>query len=257
MKKWKVISRSAIGIGHKKQQIPCQDYGDYCLLEEDILLGAIADGAGSAKHSEAGAKIAVEVSLKYLEKFTSGGLHESYPPSSHLQAQKIFAKLLAEVIDAFKKEAMQKSYSITDLACTLLAFIATPQKLVAMQLGDGFMVVRPPHGKLQLLFRPDKGEYINETTFVTSSNALEAMQVAVINEEFSFICAATDGLEKVAIQLRDWLPFAHFFEPLEQYLQETPNPEEDEEYIQTFLNSERLNARTDDDKTLLLSLLTS
>ncbi|WP_331271298.1 hypothetical protein [Dolichospermum circinale] len=39
---------------------------------------------------------------------------------------------------------------------------------------------------------------------------------------------------------------------IEEYLRETDNPEEDEKYVINFLNSERLNSRTDDDQTLLL-----
>jgi hypothetical protein len=29
---WKAITRSAIGTSHKKQQLPCQDYGDYKII---------------------------------------------------------------------------------------------------------------------------------------------------------------------------------------------------------------------------------
>jgi hypothetical protein len=54
--------------------------------------------------------------------------------------------------------------------------------------------------------------------------------------------------------LSDWQPHAPFFKPLEEYLRETAKPEDDEKYVIDFLNSERLNSRTDDDKTLLLCL---
>jgi hypothetical protein len=35
---------------------------------------------------------------------------------------------------------------------------------------------------------------------------------------------------------------------------ETSHPEQEDEYIKNFLDSERLNSKTDDDKTLLLCL---
>ena len=78
------------------------------------------------------------------------------------------------------------------------------------------------------------------------------MQVQVISGKQEFICASTDGLEKVAIRLSDWQPHAPFFKPLEECLRETLKPEDDEKYVIDFLNSKRLNSRTDDDKTLLL-----
>jgi len=139
---------------------------------------------------------------------------------------------------------------------SLIDFFALPNSITAMQIGDGFLAVRPVDGDLQLLFTPDKGEYINETTFITSSNAFEEMQVKVLEKPCSFICASTDGLEKVAINFKDWQPFPPFFNPLEEYMKETVETHEDDQYIIDFLNSERLNARTNDDKTLLLALLT-
>jgi hypothetical protein len=42
---------------------------------------------------------------------------------------------------------------------------------------------------------------------------------------------------------------------LEEYLDETPIPEQNDAYIMNFLESEYLNKQTDDDKTLLLCRL--
>ncbi len=123
-----------------------------------------------------------------------------------------------------------------------------------MQIGDGFVVVRPKRKDYQLLFKPDKGEYANQTTFVTSNSALADMQISVLPHPPKFICASTDALERVAIRLSDWSPFPPFFKPFEEYMVETPAPETDDEYLVSFLKSDRLNSRTDDDKTLLLGL---
>jgi uncharacterized protein YegL len=169
----------------------------------------------------------------------------------------LFTKTIKKVRAALEEQATKDGYSVDDLACTLLVFIATPDWVVAMQIGDGFIVLRCQEEDAQLLFAPDKGEYINETTFVTSANALESMRVYVKKGKPEFICASTDGLERLAIKMSDWTPFAPFFQPLEEYLRETSNPEKEDEYLISFLDSDRLNARTDDDKTLLLCLYDS
>jgi hypothetical protein len=52
---WKAVARSATGTSHLKQQIPCQDYGD-CKVLNDVIIGAVADGAGSAKYADIGAQ---------------------------------------------------------------------------------------------------------------------------------------------------------------------------------------------------------
>ncbi|MDJ0634915.1 MAG: PP2C family serine/threonine-protein phosphatase [Xenococcaceae cyanobacterium MO_188.B29] len=289
--KWKAIARSAIGTSHEKQQMPCQDYGNY-KMTNNALIGAVADGAGSAKYSDIGAKLSVNTVLERItaqdisivtELSTSDSVNETdnqtksvgiwnlldeteqnssasigvaqFTPEKKIS--QLFAKSVKQVVTILKEQAEKNGYSIDDLACTLLIVIATPNKVAAMQIGDGFITVRYPEEEPQLLFPPDKGEYINETTFVTSANALEAMRVVVQTGHPEFICASTDGLERLAIRMSDWTPFSPFFQPLEQYLRETDNPEESDEYLIDFLNSDRLNARTDDDKTLLLCLYDS
>ncbi|MEH2132929.1 MAG: PP2C family serine/threonine-protein phosphatase [Nostoc sp.] len=247
---WKAVARSAIGTSHQKQGIGCQDYGDYRIFD-DVIVGAVADGAGSAKHSDVGSRLAVETVLKCFSEINEFPQKQDSQPLSQEEAQKVFAEIVNKVITELQKQANEEDYSINDLACTLLVFLATPDWVAAMQIGDGFIVMRSQESEYQLLFQPDKGEFANETTFITSTNALIEMQVKVINEKQEFICASTDGLEKVAIRLSDWKPFSPFFKPLEEYLHE-PVEEEEDKYLREFLNSERLNSRTDDDKTLLL-----
>lgn len=250
---WRAIARSAIGTSHLKQQIPCQDYGSYKILN-DVIIGAVADGAGSAEYADVGAKLAVKTALEYLtylhNQNSFWGLNPQ--PLSEEAAREIFTKIFDKVVTSLEKQAENQDYYIEDLACTLLLFVATPNWVAAMQIGDGFIAVRCQQEPHQLLFSPDKGEYINETTFVTSANALDGMQVCVRVGKQEFICAATDGLERVAIRLNDWTPFVPFFQPLEEYFREISDPEQEDEYLMSFLDSDKLNARTDDDKTLLL-----
>ncbi|MHC5675895.1 PP2C family serine/threonine-protein phosphatase [Nostoc sp.] len=257
---WKAVARSAIGTSHENQGIVCQDYGDYRIFHDVIIVGAVADGAGSAKHSDVGAKLAVETVLKCFSDINeSPQKEEELEPGyskrlSKEEAEKLFATIVKKAIAKLHEQAAKENYSVNDLACTLLIFLAAPDWFAAMQIGDGFIVMRSQESEYQLLFQPDKGEFANETTFITSANAVKEMQVKVISEKQEFICASTDGLEKVAIRLSDWEPFSPFFKPLEEYLHEPVNGEEKDKYLMEFLNSERLNSRTDDDKTLLLCL---
>jgi serine/threonine protein phosphatase PrpC len=254
---WRAVVRSSVGTRHQKQQLPCQDYGSYCILDNnDVIVGAIADGAGSAQYSDVGAKLAVYKVIAIFREIALSPRKEQgiSHPLNVKEARKLFSKIVEGVVATLKEQANNEGYAIADLACTLLVFVGTPDWLAAMQIGDGFIVVGLQGEEHKLLFHPDKGEFVNQTTFVTSANAVEEMQVTVISGKQRFICASTDGLERVAIQISNWTPFLPFFKPLEQYLWETSNPEQDDEYIRNFLDSERLNDRTDDDKTLLLCL---
>lgn len=246
---WRTLCQSVVGSFHVQTGLPCQDYGDYKLLGQDVLIGAVADGAGSAKHSDLGAKITVKAALQFLEyKLKKTALAAT---GTEAELKEIFRRLLAYVQQILQEEAEKEQLDINDLATTLLVVLVTSKRLAAMQIGDGFIVFKPLGGNYQLLFQPDKGEYINETTFVTSSNALEDMQIKVLTEPVAFICVATDGVEKVSIDYKNWQPFPPFFQPLEEYLQQTETPLQED--LKEFLKREDLNKLTTDDKTLLLA----
>ncbi|HEY9615366.1 MAG TPA: PP2C family serine/threonine-protein phosphatase, partial [Microcoleaceae cyanobacterium] len=237
---WKTITRSAIGTLHQTINLPCQDAGGDLVLGE-VVMGVVADGAGSAKHADVGAKLAVTTALDFLartEEWLQRQRHLSWDSlvqrPSQKMAQNLFTKVVDQVVMVLRHTADRNQWELDDLACTLLAFIATPHWLAAMQIGDGFIVVRTPNENYRLLFQPHKGEYANQTTFVTSETALADIHIQVLAEPQYFICAATDGLEKVAIRLSDWTAFPPFFQPLEAYLQETPDPNQEDDYLVTF-----------------------
>ncbi|MDD1415451.1 protein phosphatase 2C domain-containing protein [Dolichospermum sp. ST_con] len=92
-------------------------------------MGAVADGAGSAKYSHIGSKIAVETALKYLSKISEylqkrkGFWQRASQALSEIEAKKLFAKTVNQVIAELKNQAANNDYSVQDLACTLLVFM--------------------------------------------------------------------------------------------------------------------------------------
>ncbi len=247
---WEIVGCSAIGTKHIKGGTSCQDAVCYERISDQIIIGAVSDGMGSARRSDVGSKLAVQTALSQI-KSTQCWLNQ---PKNDEEAWEIFRSVLGKVQATLKKEAENGGYSVKDLNCTLLAFVATPEWLAAMQVGDGLIVVRSKGRDYQLLFMPDKGEFCNETTSVTSSHALEEMQVCVKSGSYEFICAATDGIENISlVKPENWRPFEGFFKPLEeQIMLSTKSLDHKKKEIEDFLNSEQINQQTDDDKTLLL-----
>jgi len=247
---WEVVSKSVIGSKHIQMNKPCQDYSEHKIIGDrnEIILGAVSDGMGSAKSSEIGSKLAVETTLKYLENkdiwqnTVDEGIYKE-----------CFHNLLIEVRNTLDDYAKNHELNIHDLACTLIAFVATPELLVAIQVGDGLIVVRrSDQENYELLFEPDKGEYANETTSVTSSTAVYEMRGYIKPETYSFICAATDGIENISLLKRESSkPYDEFFKVLEEFIFSS-KIEHKEKEVEDFLNQEKINKRTDDDKTLLL-----
>ena len=250
---WKAVTHSAIGTRHIAKEMPCQDFGDF-KIRDGLVYGAVADGAGSAKFSDVGAKLAVKT---WIETAVSKFEHQDMDLSAidQLDFQALFEDISQEVLRCLEAEAESGEFPLRELGCTLLSFVASGDWIAAMQIGDGFIVCQSlDSDEYDLLFRPDKGEFINETLFVTSKGAIDSLQYSFQRCSPKFICAATDGLEKVAISYQDWRPHQPFFKPFKDCLQLIPEPSDQFQYLQTFLESDRLNSRTDDDKTLLLCL---
>jgi Protein phosphatase 2C len=250
---WQAVGISAIGNDHRVQKLPCQDAAKYKTdSENQIIIGAVSDGMGSARRSEVGSNLAVKTALSQMEDMNCWQIQ----PSDE-KCRDIFCSLLEKVQASLRKEAENEGYSLKDLACTLLVFVATPTWLAAMQVGDGLIVVRSrDDNNYQLLFRPDKfgKKYPNYTTPVTSSNAEHEMQFDVKSGCYEFICAATDGIENISLlKSEGWKPLNGFFKPLEEQIMLSARSLADKEKaIDNFLNSEKINQETDDDKTLLL-----
>ena len=235
---WQAAVHSAKGVKHIKMGTPCQDWGDCKILSQgQLIVGAVSDGMGSARHSEVGSQLAVEVALKELKQ----GNWQT-PPQDQKQVRKTFQEILEAVRAALKDCAIKQDYSFEDLACTLLAFVATPSWLAAMQVGDGLIVVGTPEGNYQLLFKPDKGEFANETTPVTSSFASQEMQVCLKKVSYQFICAATDGIEDISLfKPEGWQPAEKFFRPLQDHMLSPKSLDAKREELIDFLNSENIN----------------
>jgi hypothetical protein len=243
---WHTAAASVIGSSHEKSGQPCQDAGGV-FVRGDMVFGALADGAGTAARSDVGARVAVETALHVLQTAKFGP-----SASTPEQAGALFDDLHQAILAALNACAAENSCKLADLACTLIAFVATPEWLCAMQIGDGLLVTRADGGEYELVFKPDRGEYVNETLFVTSENAREQRQICVREQKNIFICAATDGIERVAVKYQDWSPHAPFFKPLEDYIQTAPAPELGGRDVAEFLQREKLAAKLDDDRTLVL-----
>ncbi|MBD2543686.1 PP2C family serine/threonine-protein phosphatase [Planktothricoides raciborskii] len=265
---WKAIACSAKGTSHEKIGSPCQDYAGFIRVNDsgetddngDIAIGAVCDGAGSCKYSDIGSQLAVKKTLQYLQgwlKWLKEEKKDLSEPISEDSAHNIFGKNLAKVQEAFRVKAQEMACYSKDFSCTLLVVVATPKWLAAMQIGDGFIVIRQPDLKdklseYKLLFQPIKGEYANQTTFITASNALQVMQVKVLPGPQQFIFASTDGLERLALENgKESKPYPQFFDSFRDAIQIRLEAEE-KKSMEKWLQWEEVNNRTDDDKTILL-----
>jgi hypothetical protein len=141
--------------------------------------------------------------------------------------------------------------ALRDYATTLLVALMRGQRFCAAQVGDGAIVVMAGD-EIETVTVPDHGEYINESTFLSSADYLDRAQVVVRDSaEIEGIGLLSDGLQLLALDLQTGQAFAPFFRPLFRF---AARPEADPSELRDFLASSRVCARTDDDKTLVLAV---
>lgn len=156
--RWQGASASATGRGHSEKGIPCQDASSAVPNSESSVI-VISDGAGSAKHSEHGAAGVVKATVRTLR---------SSAPWTNLEEVK--ERILIACRTEINNRARMLACHENDLAATLAFAAVTRGKYVAGNLGDG--VVAAFRGQSpEILLRPERGEFANETVFLTSENA--------------------------------------------------------------------------------------
>jgi serine/threonine protein phosphatase PrpC len=175
---WRVVAASVGGTSHLKNKQLCQDAHHWQILPDNVLVAAVADGAGSAVSGKVGAMVAVEAAIETLsvKQFTRLTLDDDEFVRSLLNDAIVAAKIAVE------DEAVACDKQPQDLATTLIITIATPELAAVVQIGDGMAVAKDRMGNLLALTMPDNGEYINATTFLTSPNALDTAQMRLWRE---------------------------------------------------------------------------
>jgi hypothetical protein len=150
-----------------------------------------------------------------------------------------------------------------DYAATLLVALVDRTSGVFAQIGDGAIVFRNADGLLEPALWPQNGEYANTTWFVTDDEAADVVQVAHASEVCD-LALFTDGLQSLALRFASREVHPPFFEPMFQQVRaaarcdsnvaadDVPAPSLDER-LAAFLGGDAVNARTDDDKTLVLA----
>ena len=98
-----------------------------------------------------------------------------------------------------------------------------------------------------------RGEYANETHFIVQEDALDQLVVEVSDQPVSALAVFSDGLIRLALKMPAQEPHAPFFEPLFGFVRSVKNDAEAVDQLARFLASERVSARTDDDKALVLA----
>jgi len=251
MRAWRVLHAWGCGVSHEKSGLPYQDCSGWeDLASQEALALVIADGAGSASHAEVGASVAVTVALKMFRERAG----ERTLPETETGWWDLLEEGLQQAHAALCQEAEQRDLDLRSLATTLALAVATSSWVMAVQVGDGAIVVEEASGALHAVTAPPGGEYANETTFLTEGTFRQNAQRGRWQGEVAHVAAFTDGLQRLALKLPEGTPHPPFFAPLFRFAADLRiSREEAQTQLEGFLRSPRLRERTDDDLTLILA----
>jgi hypothetical protein len=250
---WRTAYASVIGTSHVKTNSPCQDAGGCTVVRAvdgtEVLVAAVSDGAGTADRSEAGSALAVS---RFLNAFA-----EAATSDPQLQSiDKEFAeRWLESVQDAIATLADTEGRPISDYACTILGAVISPHVASYLQIGDGAIVVATEEpGEYNWIFWPQHGEYANSTCFLTQDTASEALMFET-GPAVQELAIFSDGIERMVLDMAARTVHSPAFRPIFQWLAGTA-PDGAQEAVQalaSYLSSDQVNSRTDDDKTLVMA----
>jgi hypothetical protein len=239
---WSILGDSVTGTSHRARSVPYQDAFRFCTFGEWLVI-ATADGAGSASHSEVGATLVCDEFIRRVA---------ALDPSS-LFAREGMAALFTEVRTALFAEAERIGVKPREVACTALLALLGPATAAFAQLGDGAIVIRQGEG-YRIVFWPEPAEYANATDFLTDDSFAGLMLFETVADSISEVATLSDGLQRVALDFKARTAHPAFFQPLFNELRTAADPESLAEPFRRLLDSDRVNQRIDDDKTLVLAV---
>lgn len=246
---WRYVAQSVTGPAHRAAGKPCQDCcGAWVLGDEPaaVLVACVADGAGSAEFGGEGAAIARRFILKNALAYFKA--HGSFQQLSAADAR----AWCEDVRHQIGVSVAAHGATPRDFATTLCVAIVAPDHAAFFQIGDGAIVLRR-RGVFGAVFWPQSGEYANSTNFLTAEGYEAHLEFISVRGATSDVALITDGMERMALSFERRSPHPPFFRPLFDELVASTNLERLSEDLALFLQSDSVQARSDDDKTLVIA----
>lgn len=216
--RWKVAGASVIGKQHEATEGRCEDA--WCWARRllpcghEAVAACVCDGAGSAANGWVGAQIA----SRFLVYWLVNNIEKvfSYAGDKHKQV------IVSAVKRQLRRLALREKTALCSYACTVVAALTvTDGRWLIAHLGDG-AIVGSFGGELRIVSAPRKGEFANETFFVTDDDAAanidiqsgglghptappEAFALFTDGVEGALINRHTGEVSRVLARMFDWL----------------------------------------------------
>jgi hypothetical protein len=251
MPSWTWAAASCAGTSHLKNKTRRQD-SYRCVAagpEADVMVAVVSDGAGTASHGGEGAALASRI---ITTKASAYFLEHSGMPSDE-----VIWSWVDDVRDAIAQSAARLGLKRRAFAATLVCAITNGKTTVVAHIGDGAAVVHARGSEWSALSWPSHGRYVSMTYFITD-DPLPKLRITRSDVEIDAVALFSDGLERLLLKFDSRSAHQPFFNsfiaPVRNGGSEGLNHTLSV-LLRNYLDSPGVNARTDDDKTLILAAL--
>lgn len=200
MKKHKFESLGArsTGLSHIESKIPCQD--DYFLVQGEIGVICLADGAGSCSKSDIGASVITKNVAKFVE--------DNIKKLLRIKKSEVISILISQIKLELEKLSNQYSSNPNDFSSTLLLVALYKNHYMSIHLGDG-LIAKYSNQKGVIHSLPENGEYANHTYFTTHKSLKKHLRITrgKIHEGVSF-ALMSDGTASILSNGKELMPKA-------------------------------------------------
>lgn len=251
MNSWTWAAASCRGTSHIKRNVRRQDaYScSYGTNEGKTLIAIVSDGAGSAVMGGEGASLICRTLMTRARQFDFS--REELPSDETLwEWINVARQRIAQAAEA-------RQLKTRDFAATVVMAISSGANTLVAHIGDGSAVAR--YGETDewtALSWPSQGQYASSTFFVTDDPE-PRLNISRSNTFVSALAVFSDGVERLALDMAAQKPFKPFFDGMFRGIAATQAEGCDQKLsmqLSRYLDGEAVNARTDDDKTLILAV---
>lgn len=276
MENWKYLFASVRGKGHIEENIPCQDY---CAVfpHGGYTICIVSDGAGSCEHSDVGSKNTTLFANNHFSKLIED---KKWNDKKIIIKQDEWEKESRKALKLIRNDLenyLSMTYQLKSLSCTLLIVIQLKKMLLITHIGDGRAGYCNLKDEWKAMVTPYKGNYSNETVFITSEiwqNEValnKYIESKIITEKIKAFCLLTDGCENASFECYKLdeetkipkdinKPFKDFFHEnvnlhIPNLIKSQKNQEELNEIWESFLTDGNDTLKSEhDDKTMILAV---
>ena len=174
------------GVSHKISDTPCQD-SILVKQEDNYLFLGLADGAGSAKHSDVGSSLILRFLAMYMQ-ITFQKYKEDGEFSNEIFLKRIHLALI--------RIAEMKKIDVQDLSSTLLFIAVYYGEYIIFHIGDGVIGILDETDELSVLSEPKNGELSNYTYFTTTMDANDIRIYRGEINKLNGLVLMSDGVEE-------------------------------------------------------------